>query len=483
MQLFDYCVVTASTERQAEEFRRLIGRRLEHELYPREVEFRVYADPPAGRVGSGGGTLWALHTLMSESGATDARAFFGSRRILVLHSGGESRRLPGYAPEGKLFTPLPVPSNSTLAPIALDLQLSLFFKYPWRRGELLVGSGDVVLDFDTSSLPEDRGHVCGFAKAAPPEQATHHGVFRFDRRRETVQDYFQKAPVPYLVEHATLEGSSDCALDIGLVALSPEAASALVEFGGERVGGGTVLDALKNGTLRFDLYVELLMSALSGLSVETFHERIAGQTAMPRAAADRLFARFHPLPLRAVVARSTTFIHLGTLAEFPQACREVVQRELRPFYDEEPGEIRPAVSRDRLLVNSSGVETIVKPSGFAVFEGCHDVRIDGAEGETLFLGLEGGHVPATVPDGFCLDQRRLGEVSVLLVCSSVDTFRRPRAAEDLVFCGKPLRVWLEERALSQSDVARGDGGDLLEAALFCAGVPLEFAAGYWNVPP
>ncbi len=36
-----------------------------------------------------------------------------------------------------------------MSPIVLDLELSLFFKYPWRDGELLVASGDVIIDFNT----------------------------------------------------------------------------------------------------------------------------------------------------------------------------------------------------------------------------------------------------------------------------------------------------------------------------------------------
>lgn len=53
MPIFDTCIITASSERQAEVFRGLIARRVERGLYPREIDFRVYADPPAGRIGSG----------------------------------------------------------------------------------------------------------------------------------------------------------------------------------------------------------------------------------------------------------------------------------------------------------------------------------------------------------------------------------------------------------------------------------------------
>ena len=60
-------------------------------LYPQSVAFRVYCDPPGGRVGSGGGTLVALMALLREeapevAAASDAEtlsrgvaAFFSSR--------------------------------------------------------------------------------------------------------------------------------------------------------------------------------------------------------------------------------------------------------------------------------------------------------------------------------------------------------------------------------------------------------------------
>ena len=68
MPILDTCIITASDERQAAVFRTLVQRRLDRGLYPREIAFRVFADPPAGRAGSGGGTMWALLSLLKEEG-------------------------------------------------------------------------------------------------------------------------------------------------------------------------------------------------------------------------------------------------------------------------------------------------------------------------------------------------------------------------------------------------------------------------------
>ena len=118
MQLFDTVLITAASEPQAGAFRRLIARRKDHGLYPRELSFEVVADPPGGRVGTGGGTLWALARLLERRRPADPAAFLETERILLVHAGGESRRLPTYAPEGKLFAPLPLPSSALLPPVA-----------------------------------------------------------------------------------------------------------------------------------------------------------------------------------------------------------------------------------------------------------------------------------------------------------------------------------------------------------------------------
>jgi len=207
MNLFDICIITTSSERQADSFRRMIQNRYTHGLYPREITFKVYADPPFGRIGSGGSTLLTLSRLCRDYEQHDPFAFFSEQRILIIHAGGQSRRLPCYAPEGKVFTPLPVSSSSLYPPILLDLALNLFFKYPWKRGEVLLSSGDVIVDFDIDFIPHERGDICGFSKESSVEKGSQHGVFVLSSDNCTVVDYLQKAPPSLLRERALIKGS------------------------------------------------------------------------------------------------------------------------------------------------------------------------------------------------------------------------------------------------------------------------------------
>ena len=482
MRLLDTVLITASSDRQAEAFRALLARRCSHGVYPRELAFEVVADPPGGRVGTGGSTLWALDWLVRERADGDPKGFLARQRILLIHAGGESRRLPCYAPEGKLFAPLPLPSSALLPPVVLDAQLGLFFEYPWRRGEVVVSSGDVVIDFDTTGVPVERGPVFGFSKAAPVEQGSRHGVFRFDARREQVVDYLQKAPADVLARSALIEGTGDCALDIGLVSLAPEAAAAFLDLGRAPLEAGTLLDGLAAGRVRFELYLEVLTACLPGLSFEQFRERVGEASALPSELARPLYEAFHRFGLGGTVTRSTTFEHVGSVAELPEASRSLLARRIAPFYEPEGGEIRAFEASDRVVHGSVGVEIVVAGTAPVLVEGCASSSLR-LGGDNLVVGLEGRALPFELPRGFVLDERRLPEGRVVVVLSARDSLKAESDPSRLVFCSQRLDGWLAERGLGRADVFDdGDGSDLLAARLFVLDPTPEDLRGYVERP-
>ena len=67
------------------------------------------SDPEGKKVGSGGGSahlLWSAYEDSAKAGSMEE--WLQERKRLVIHSGGESRRLPAYAPYGKSLLPMPV---------------------------------------------------------------------------------------------------------------------------------------------------------------------------------------------------------------------------------------------------------------------------------------------------------------------------------------------------------------------------------------
>ncbi|MCP5115679.1 MAG: hypothetical protein GY953_33040, partial [bacterium] len=102
-------VVTASSDRQAERYRMEINRRQAEGKRPQGVRYLVVPDIQGMRIGSGGATLHALGVLAREAGVSSPfEEWWENQRVLMIHSGGDSRRLPEYSLAGKLFSALPV---------------------------------------------------------------------------------------------------------------------------------------------------------------------------------------------------------------------------------------------------------------------------------------------------------------------------------------------------------------------------------------
>jgi galactokinase/mevalonate kinase-like predicted kinase len=483
MNLFDLCVITASSPKQAETFKALIDRRIRHGLYPHEIEFKVYADPQAGRVGSGGGTLLALSRLHSEASSHDAYDFFSNKKIAMIHAGGESRRLPCYAPEGKLFAPIPVESSSIIPPVILDVQLGLFLKYPWNQGEVLISSGDAVIDFDSATVPHNRGSVCGFAKPASFEQGSRHGVFKFDRNRETVVDFFQKKRPEFLAKHAALDGTDECALDMGLVSLDAGAAAAFCSFGGERLGVSTVRQLLTSGKMNFDLYLEVMTACLGGIDFARFADKTGNASKLGTVALRALFKAFCGFTLRGVVTRSTAFIHFGSLSEYPASCREIQRREILPFYHREGEEIKPLVTETAVAYNSmeDGVSAAAETMKTVFVENVNKCSVDDFGGENLLLGLRSFSCPLSIPRGICIDRRVIDKKALHLVYGIHDTFKSQHDARAVIYCGMQFDKWLAGHGLKETDVwQKGEVRDLLRARLFIPGAEAAYCAGYWS---
>ena len=86
--VWDYIILTASNEHQAEAFQLQIESRREY--LPARTKIGIIPDEGGVRVGSGGATLSVLRYLNSHGG-------WKGKRVLVIHSGGDSKRVPQYS--------------------------------------------------------------------------------------------------------------------------------------------------------------------------------------------------------------------------------------------------------------------------------------------------------------------------------------------------------------------------------------------------
>ena len=136
----------------------------------------------------------------------------------MIHSGGDSRRLPQYSLSGKLFSMLPVltPWGSPSALFDEFLALST----PWAEqlvGGLVVASGECfLLTFDARALHWDRKAICGVALRQPISVGTRHGVYVRDSEGR-VYSFLQKPTVAEVQAAGGVLEEESVALDSGLL--------------------------------------------------------------------------------------------------------------------------------------------------------------------------------------------------------------------------------------------------------------------------
>ena len=204
-------------------------------------EFFCTNDPVGHKLGSGGGTTWLLQ---------QAHEWLNGERCIVLHAGGQSRRLPSYAPSGKILTPIPVfrwERGQRLSQSLLDLQLPLYERMmaqaPQRLTTMIV-SGDVYIRAAEriGQIPDADVVCCGLWLDA--SIAKDHGVFVSDRRSPNVLKMMLQKPSTeqlseLLKDHFYLT-------DIGIWLLSDRAVNLLMKR-----------SMKEDGTLKeYDMYSE-----------------------------------------------------------------------------------------------------------------------------------------------------------------------------------------------------------------------------------
>ena len=228
-------VVTAGSTSQAERYESEIQRRRERGALPAGVPFLVVPDPEGARLGSGGATLNALRALATgfrDSPVHTLQEWWEGQRVLIIHSGGEARRLPQYSLSGKLFSVLPVKTAWGETSTVFDELLAL--ATPWVErlpAGLLVTSGDVILTFDATALNWARPGVCGVAMRQPVGVASRHGVYVIgDAGR--VYSFLQKPTAAQIRDAGGMLPDDQAALDIGLLRFDAKTAAALCGLAG-----------------------------------------------------------------------------------------------------------------------------------------------------------------------------------------------------------------------------------------------------------
>ena len=277
--------------------------------YPKS-EWFCTNDPIDHKLGSGGGTTWLLtqayENEMAHSDANNQKTFdewLSSEKRLLLHAGGQSRRLPAYAPSGKVLIPVPVfrwERGQRLSQDLLSLQIPLYKKImdaaPSSLHTMIV-SGDVLIRTTQPLQPIPEADVVCYGLWLGPEIAKNHGVFVSSCDTPSVLKCMLQKPSPATL--GTIQKDHYYLTDIGIWLLSDKAVKVLMSHKGEydlysEFGGAMGTEPTLNDEAVKELKVAILpLSGGEFYHFGTSHELLSSTLAIQNLVNDQRLIMHH----------------------------------------------------------------------------------------------------------------------------------------------------------------------------------------------
>ena len=387
----------------------------------------VSSDPEGKRVGSGGGTTHLLTELFHLEKGENFETWLVKEKRMIIHAGGQSRRLPAYAALGKSLLPMPVfrwSRGQSLDQRLIHLQSPLFDQILERAPKklnTLIASGDTLI-FSGKNIPKipDADIVC-FGMWLEPEKATNHGVFFSSHETpDQLKFMLQKPSIQKIKE---LIHGYYFLMDIGIWLLSDRAINLLMK----RCGWEN--DAYKNNTPEFyDLYSNF--GKTMGDSPIEFDEEIS------------------KLKVALVNLEGGEFYHLGNTSELIIS-NLAIQNRITDQREIWHRHIKPHPS---IFVLNADVQAKLGPQHTNIW----------IENANIPSGwqLKDNHVLTHIPEndwnlklhsGDCLDLVPVNDLEVVIRNYGFnDPFRGVLASKATIFMGISLREWLAKRDLNEA---------------------------------
>ncbi len=211
---WDYIILTASNKEQANTYMSQLKLRIDKGLLPDNVHYAVIPDPDGKRVGSGGATLNVLKYIKDNSNDSSP---FKNKRILVIHSGGDSKRVPQYSACGKLFSPVPRQLPDGRHSTLFDEFIISMSGVPSRiKDGMLVLAGDVLLLFNPLQIDFQLDGAAAISIKEHVQTGKNHGVFVTDENRNVLR-FMHKQSIESLKHGGAVDNSEMVNIDTGAV--------------------------------------------------------------------------------------------------------------------------------------------------------------------------------------------------------------------------------------------------------------------------
>lgn len=366
---WDYIILTASNKAQATAYRNQIENRLEKDLLPEETTYAVLPDPEGKRVGSGGATFQVMRYIAEQE--PERENPFKNRRILVIHSGGDSKRVPQYSAIGKLFSPVPRELPDGRSSTLFDEFIVGMSGVPSRIQEgMLVLSGDVLLLFNPLQIDAQFDGAAAISIKEPVATGKNHGVFLNDGH-DYVKCFLHKQTEERLREMGAVNKAGNVDLDTGAVLFG----SALLQALFRLISTGGKVDEKKfrqfcNEEARISFYGDFLYPLANDSTLEDFYKEAAeGQlNEALHECRTQIWNAIHHFSMKLLCLSPAEFIHFGTTREL----RSLVTKDVQDYeFLDWKMQVNSAVQKEGFAAHNAYVGSRAKIGKEAYLENCY----------------------------------------------------------------------------------------------------------------
>ncbi|KAJ9539092.1 hypothetical protein OSB04_031825, partial [Centaurea solstitialis] len=498
---WDAIVLTAASPEQAALYESQLKRAVRFGRISDSTVTLAVPDPDGQRIGSGAATLNAILALAnhynnniissSQQGASNGNDgcyipnqssqseminLLRKKHVLLLHAGGDSKRVPWANPMGKVFLPLPyLAADDPDGPVPLlfdhILAISSCARQAYNNqgysslGGLFIMTGDVLPCFDASVmvLPEDTS--CIITVPITLDIASNHGVIVASKTGNSdeicsvnpVANLLQKPTVEELNSHHAILDDGRTLLDTGIIAVRGKAWEDLVTLS---CSSQPLISELMS------LYEDLVAAW-----VPARHEWLRS-----RPLGEELVTRLGKRTMFSYCAYDLLFLHFGTSSEVLDhlsgiGTRLVGRRHLCSI---------PATTMSDIAASSIIVSSKISP-GVSVGE--DSLVYDSSISSGIQIGSLSIVVSVNIPekpdritdDSFTFllpDRHCLWEVPltgcterVIVFCGLHDNPKNP-LSKGGTFCGKPWEKVLDDLGIQETELWRSREKCLWNAKLF-----------------
>jgi len=396
-------------------------------------------------VGSGGGSASILASAYAQSGFKgDFKDWLTESKRMIIHSGGESRRLPAYAPYGKSLLPMPVfrwSKGQHLDQKLLDFQASFYERILNAAPQsycTLIGSGDVMFISPDRfrNLPE--ADVLVFGIWVEDAVASRHGVF-FSRREKQEE-------LAFVRQKPSLEKLRDASqdyyylMDSGIVMLNTDASMKLMH----RSGWDEKKKQFVKGAPDFyDLYSEML----TAFGTESGSDD----------------SELKNLDVRLIPLRDGEFYHFGSNTDLIESSLKLQNR----IIDQRLTLTKEADHHPSIFQQNSEVSYRFGPSNHHLWiENSYIPETWKISHHHIFTGVPENKWQLDFHEQLCLDMVPVSSGEYCIRTYGFSDVFRESMEEGAFWMNQSLEKWLEDREISPQEAGFVPGISIYDLPLF-----------------